>query len=103
MPKRLPYEAAILAALLLGSCDSLPASFTKADAERLDYAEINIRRAAQASSEMVDRVERGEARITELEQQVRELESRADESRRIQNENARLLEERWQIYLHHTH
>ncbi len=68
MPKRLPCEAAILAALLLGSCENMPRAFTQNDRERLNFAEINLERAARASSEMVDRVERGERRIEALEQ-----------------------------------
>jgi hypothetical protein len=35
--KRLPWEAVIVGALLLGSCDNMPRSFTQADAQRLEY------------------------------------------------------------------
>lgn len=78
MPKRLPYEIAILAALLLGSCGSMPTSFTQEDSRRLDYAEANIRNAVQASSAMVDRVERAERRLEELEQDMQDRERMED-------------------------
>lgn len=62
MPKRLPYEALIVAALALGSCQRRTATD-----ERLEVAEVNVRRAAAASSAMVDRVERLERRVGDLE------------------------------------
>ena len=68
IPKRLPYELLILGAVAVGSCDARP--FTSADAERLDYAEINLERAAAASRQMVNRVERLERRVDELEREL---------------------------------
>jgi hypothetical protein len=64
MPKRLPYEVLICAALALGSCQDEQTS------RRLDLAEINLRRAAAASRAMVNRVERIEARLDEVESQL---------------------------------
>ena len=103
MPKRVTYEGTILAALLLGSCGDMPRAFTEADSRRLDLAEMNLRNAARASSEMVDRVERGERRIEDLEERIGSLERTLSEAAEAQNRNNRLLEERWQAYQRHTH
>ena len=63
MPKRLPYEAAVIAAFALGSCD-LPRSCRASDAERLDVADANARNAI--------------ARVAALESRVSDLEARQD-------------------------
>ena len=69
LPKRLPYEFALLAALALSSCDGPlgTARFTNADREQIALAHENFRRAAAASSAMVDRVERAESRLDDIE------------------------------------
>lgn len=76
---RMPWERALVLALLLGSCgDSAPQAFTAGDARRLDSLEAsvrsNMREVARASSALVDRVERGERRIETLESEMRDRE-----------------------------
>lgn len=57
--------------LTLGSCgDSAPRTFTAGDKEALELSGINARRAAAASSAMVDRVERLESRVDDLESKL---------------------------------
>jgi hypothetical protein len=69
---RIRWERATLLALLLGSCERQPETVPLS--ERMDRAEANLGRVAVASSQMVDRVERGEHRIDDLESRVRNLE-----------------------------
>lgn len=65
---KLPWERALVLALLLGSCgEAAPTTFTQGHARRLDLAEMNLRNAARASTEMVNRVERLERRVQALE------------------------------------
>ena len=56
-------EIAIVAALLLGSCDSLPHSFTGADYDKLDVADVNARNAIYRVDELEGRVEEIESRL----------------------------------------
>lgn len=60
LPKRLPYEAIVLAGLLVGSCNDrlTPARIS----ERAEIADINARNAL--------------ARLTELESRVDEIEGK---------------------------
>ena len=68
LSRRARTELLILTALALSSCgDSAPRTFTARDADRLDVSEINARRAAAYSSAMVDRIERLERRVDDLE------------------------------------
>lgn len=72
MPKRLPFEVAILAALLASSCDDRP-TFRVTDADRIAALEDAVNQHARASRQMVDRVEQLETRVDRLESQVRRL------------------------------
>lgn len=63
MPARLPYEAALFAALMLGSCDKLPHSFTAADYDRLHVADVNARNAIAKVDELDSRVSDLEAKL----------------------------------------
>lgn len=78
LPKRLPYEFALLAALALSSCDGTDgtARFTNGDRERISMLEFDISRAATASSAAIDRVERIERRLRDLESRADEIESK---------------------------
>lgn len=69
LPKRLPYELLIVAALSVASCDT--GGLSSDDQTRLRLAEANLNRAAAASSAMVDRVERLERRVEEVESRLR--------------------------------
>lgn len=62
MPKRLPYEALIVAALALGSCD-MPQSYRASDADKLDVASVNARNAIARIPEIIDRLDRIEQRL----------------------------------------
>lgn len=64
MPKRLHYELLILAGLGLSSCTD-----TQTD-HRIARVEAEFGRVAAASSAMVDRMERAEARIEALERKI---------------------------------
>jgi hypothetical protein len=59
MPKRLPYEALILTALLLGSCGEqhVPKS------ERIELADTNARKALARVSALENRVDELERRL----------------------------------------
>lgn len=57
LPKRLPYELAIVAGLLLGSCKP-------AWEDKLDVADVNARNA-------IARVDALESRVEELERRLR--------------------------------
>lgn len=63
MPKRLPYELLIIAALALGGCKNLPQSYTGYDAERLEIADVNARNALARISELESRISDLEARL----------------------------------------
>jgi hypothetical protein len=71
MPKRLPYEIAILVALLLGSCTQEGRTLSDIDSQA-DAAQANARTALSQNSEQGDRLD-------ELERKVRNLE-RMDEA-----------------------
>jgi hypothetical protein len=72
LPKRLPYEFALLAALALSSCDGPQgtARFTNADRDRIGMLEADMRRVAIASSAAIDRVERIESRLDDIESKL---------------------------------
>lgn len=61
----------LLAALLLGSCDNHARASADDALRRVELLEINMGRAARASSQAADRFERVEARVDELERRVR--------------------------------
>lgn len=61
----------LLAALLLGSCDNFARAGATNALRRIEVLEINMGRAATASSQAADRFERVEARVDELERRVR--------------------------------
>lgn len=64
LPKRLPYELVIVAALLLSSCgDNAYRRFTEDDYNRLDVADVNARNAIARVNELEDRVEELERRL----------------------------------------
>jgi hypothetical protein len=56
-------EVALVAILLLGSCDSLPANYTRGDDEKLEAADVNARNA-------IYRVNALESRVEELERKL---------------------------------
>ena len=70
MPKRLPYELAILAAMLLGSCGQEP-TYEVAEANRIAGLEATINQQALASGHLLDRLGRDEVRIDALEAAIR--------------------------------
>jgi hypothetical protein len=70
LPICLRYELLIPASLILGSCDNMPATFTRADKAGLDAAYDQAMEGPRASSEMVDRVERLESRVADLESKL---------------------------------
>ena len=57
MPKRLPYEILMLAALALGSCSRPEWE------QKLDAADINARNALSRQAEIIDRLDRIEQRL----------------------------------------
>jgi hypothetical protein len=61
LPKRLPYEFALLAALALSSCD-VP--------NRVDAAEENIHRAFSNHRILLERVDTLDERVTEIERKL---------------------------------
>jgi hypothetical protein len=65
LPKRLPYELAIAAAMTVGSCSNGGSfhSFTRDDYERLERADVNARNAMARQSEIIDRLDRIEQRL----------------------------------------
>jgi hypothetical protein len=64
LPKRLPYELAIIAALLLGSCgQNASRRFTEGDYDKLDVADVNARNAIYRVNELEGRVEELERRL----------------------------------------
>ena len=63
LPKRLPYEFAIAAAIMLGSCQS-------DDAAKLDRADINARNAIARQPEIIDRLDRLEQRADAIESRL---------------------------------
>lgn len=65
LPKRLPYEFALLAALALSSCDdsNVMARFTNGDRDRIDVADVNARNA-------LDRISSLDSRLTEVESKL---------------------------------
>jgi hypothetical protein len=71
-PKRLRHTALILIAVALGSCNQPSQKYAVTTDERLRLAEFNLKRAAAASSALVDRVERLERRVDELEAKLSE-------------------------------
>jgi len=71
LTKHMRVEMLILTCLALGSCgDSAPRTFTQGDRDKLEAAYANGFNAARASSAMVDRVERLEGRVDELESKL---------------------------------
>lgn len=63
-PRRLPYEAIIIAGLLLGSCgQNASRRFTEGDYDRLDVADANSRNAIYRVNELESRVEELERRL----------------------------------------
>lgn len=65
LPKRLPYEFALLAAFALSSCDGPDASarFTNNDRDRIDVADVNARNS-------LDRISSLDSRISEIESKL---------------------------------
>ncbi|MBB5714788.1 hypothetical protein [Sphingomonas aerophila] len=61
LPRRLPYEAIILAGLLLGSCEDRLSP--KRIAEQADVADVNARNALARVSEL-------ESRVSEIERKL---------------------------------
>ena len=70
MPKSPPYELAVFAALLLASCGHEP-SYEVAEANRIAGLEVTINQQALASSHLLDRLQRDEARLGALETAIR--------------------------------
>lgn len=65
LPKRLPYEVLIIAALLLGSCgQNASRRFTEGDHDKLDVADVNARNAIYRVNELESRVEELERRLS---------------------------------------
>ena len=63
-------ELLILTALVLGSCEGSPYNTASKAMEKADIAYRQSIEGARASSAMVDRVERLEARVEELEDRL---------------------------------
>jgi hypothetical protein len=62
LPKRLPYEALVIAAIALGSCD-MPQAYRASDADKLNAASANARNAVARIPEIIDRLDRIEQRL----------------------------------------
>lgn len=88
-------HACLLVLALLTACENRPRMHTDADIEAMAHDAAN--------DALRPKIAELEGRIDELHLQVRELETRADEARRINNNNARLMDDRWDIYQNHTH
>jgi hypothetical protein len=71
-----PYALVVQAAFFLGSCQSATMPDAERQNRRIGLLEINMERAARASTEAANRFERAEARIDALEAEVRRLSSR---------------------------
>jgi hypothetical protein len=56
-------EIALVTILLLSSCDSLPANFTRGDSEKLEMADVNARNAIYKVNALESRVEELERKI----------------------------------------
>lgn len=67
LPKRLPYEVLIAASVMLGSCDQMPHSFTNADHERLEIADVNGRNAIYKAGELGSHIDDLEERLKAVE------------------------------------
>lgn len=64
-------ELLIASALALGSCDNFSTPFSSAEKERLETAYAQSIEGARASSAMVDRVERLESRVEQIEDKLK--------------------------------
>lgn len=56
-------EIALVAILLLSSCDSLPANYTRGDNEKLEMADVNARNAIYRVNALESRVEELESKL----------------------------------------
>ena len=102
MPKHLPY-AATLIALLLGSCDNRIRASAADAFDLADVAQVNARSALSQNEEQASKIEELERKVRALELRLSDVEAVNLEQARITNENARLLDERWDAYRSHTH
>lgn len=92
MRKRLPYEAALLAALLLGSCSNLPSQSETHDLA--DVANVNARNALYKIQQIESRLDDmpdaddAELEVRRLRGRVDDLESELSSLRETVNNNA---------------
>lgn len=103
MSKRLPYEIALSAALLLGSCNDRVRLNASEAYDLADVANANARNALAKNEEQESDIDDLEQEVSELESKVSSLESTVAQNARISNENARLMDDRWEAYKRHTH
>lgn len=103
MPKRLAYELIIAGGLILGSCTERLRSEASNAYDLADAAQANARTALVQNEEQDGAIDDLEEKVGDLEAKVAALQTALSENVEVANNNARLLDERWQAYLSHTH